>query len=140
MTSKPPRKDERGRGLERAARKEARAIGRHGRSELETRRTRRFRITAALTPGLNATSDDTELSNALLFQLGWVLRVYQDNFREADGVALALLRGFLTVPIQFSTLVWVFANATASPSDIGHFALPPDFETTASAARVAGCG
>src|SRR6266496_5500888 len=64
-------------------------------------------FTAALTPGLNATSGNTELSNALLFQLGWLLRVYQDNFREADGVALALLRAFLTVPIQFSTLVWI---------------------------------
>src|SRR3954471_1129258 len=38
------------RGSERAARKEASAIGRHGRSELETRRARRFRITAALAP------------------------------------------------------------------------------------------
>jgi hypothetical protein len=94
-------------------------------------------FTAALTPHPNATSDDTELTNALLFQLGFILRLYQDNFRDAREVALDLLRGFLTVPIQFSTLVWVFVNATAPEGATpGIYALPADFETTASAAQV----
>jgi hypothetical protein len=94
-------------------------------------------FTAALTPHPNATSDDTELTNALLFQLGFILRLYQDNFRDAKEVALDLLRGFLTVPIQFSTLVWIFANATApTGAPPGSYALPSDFETTASAAQV----
>jgi hypothetical protein len=94
-------------------------------------------FTAALTPHPNATSDDTELTNALLFQLGFILRLYQDNFQDAKQVALDLLRGFLTVPIQFSTLVWVFVNATApAGATPGLYALPADFETTASAAQV----
>jgi hypothetical protein len=93
-------------------------------------------FTAALTPHLNATSDDTELTNALLYQLGFILRLYQDNFRDAKDVALDLLRGFLTVPIQFSTLVWVYVNATTPPTATGPFPLPADFETTASAAQV----
>ena len=47
-----------------------------------------------------------------------------------------LLRGFLTVPIQFSTLVWIYVNATAPQSAEGPYALPHDFETTASAAQI----
>lgn len=91
---------------------------------------------AALTPHINATSDDTELSNGFVYQLGWVLRVYQDNFRDAPNLPLDLLRGFLTVPTQFSTVVWLYANATAPQGGVGIYPLPPDFETTASAAQV----
>ena len=91
-----------------------------------------------LTPGSNATSDDTELTNALLFQIGWVLRLSQDDFPDDRDSPLNFLRGFLTIPIQFSTTAWQFVNATyyALEPQSDRYALPPDLDTTASAARV----
>ena len=71
-----------------------------------------------LTPGPNATSDDTEMTNALLFQLGFVLRLTQDDFSDDKESPLNLLRGFLTIPIQFSTIAWQWVNATSFPLDL----------------------
>lgn len=91
-----------------------------------------------LTAGNNATSDDTEMTNALLFQIGWVLRLSQDDFPDDKDSPLNFLRGFLTIPIQFSTVAWQFVNSTvyASDSQSTLYALPPDLDTTASAAQV----
>jgi hypothetical protein len=91
-----------------------------------------------LSPGSNATSDDTEVTNALLFQIGWVLRLSQDDFPDDKDSPLNFLRGFLTIPIQFSTAAWQLVNATVYASDPEStlYALPPDLDTTASAAQV----
>jgi hypothetical protein len=91
-----------------------------------------------LTPGNNATSDDTELTNAMLFQIGWVLRLSQDDFPDDKDSPLNFLRGFLTIPIQFSTVAWQFVNATIYASDPQStlYSLPPDLDTTASATQV----
>ena len=86
----------------------------------------------------NGTSDDAELSDAVVFQLGWILRSYQDNFRGVPSLPLDLLLGFLVVPLQFSTLALVAFNATFSQTDppIFRALIPQDMETTASAAYI----
>jgi hypothetical protein len=92
-------------------------------------------FTAVLTPGFNITSDDTETVNALLYSLGFALRLYQDEFTGDSQLPLVLLQGFLAVPIQFATMAWERTNAT-SGSNGSEFALPADLETTASIAEV----
>src|SRR2546423_14670306 len=91
----------------------------------------------ALNATSNGTSDDTAMANALVFQLCWVLRLYQDNFPSTKQNPLDILRGFLSVPFVFSTVVWVYANITVSTQlAAGAMAipLPRDLETTASPA------
>ena len=89
------------------------------------------------TPGDNLTSDDTEMTNAMLFQIGWFLRLYQDEFPDNKYTPLNFLRGLLTVPIQFTVTAWQFVNATVSALDpeSTSYALPDDLKTTASSAR-----
>src|SRR5277367_886335 len=85
-----------------------------------------------LSPGSNAISDDTELTNVLLFQIGWGLRLSQDDFPDDKDSPLNFLRGFLTIPIQFSTVAWQFVNATVFASDPQStlHALHPDLDTS----------
>lgn len=71
----------------------------------------------------------------MLIQLGWLLRLYQDDFSDDRESPVNFLRDMLIIPIQFSTAAWQFANATA-PFLAGRFALPEDMVTTASAARM----
>ena len=77
------------------------------------------------------------MTNALLFQFGWFLRLYQDDFADNNFVPLNFLRGLLTVPIQFTVTVWQYVNATVSAIDLQstEYALPDDLRTTASSAR-----
>lgn len=52
-------------------------------------------------------NDNTTLANDLfmmksfMFMLGWILRLYQDRFRNGQQSPLALLHNFLTIPLQF---------------------------------------
>lgn len=55
--------------------------------------------------------------------LGWVLRLYQDDFRNYPGGPIAVLQGFLTVPFQFSTTAWQWASFGTLPSDLKTTAL-----------------
>ena len=89
------------------------------------------------TPGANITSEDTEMTNSWLFQVGWFLRLMQDEFQHDSYTPLNFLRGVLTVPIQFSVSALQFANATLSSIDphSTRFALPADLEATASGAK-----
>lgn len=93
-------------------------------------------FTAILTPGLTNSVDDTASIVAGLYYIGWALRAYQDEFTTNSQLPLTVLRGLLTVPIQFATMAWewVNLNATATTSTT-EFALPPDLEATASIAR-----
>jgi len=88
-------------------------------------------FTVILTPGLTNSSDDKESIDAGLFYIGWALRAFQDEFTSDSKLPLVLLRGLLTVPIQFATMAWEWVNATAT-TNTTEFALPPDLETTAS--------
>jgi hypothetical protein len=90
-------------------------------------------FTAILTPGLTNSSDDKESIDSGLFYIGWALRAFQDEFTGDSDLPLTLLRGLLTVPIQFATMAWEWVNATAT-TNTTEFALPPDLETTASIA------
>jgi hypothetical protein len=94
--------------------------------------------TKALTPHINVTSDDTIMTNAALFQIGLVLRLMQDDFPNNQDTPLNFLRGFLTIPIQFTVSAWQFVNATVFALDpqSSRYALPPDLEATASPAQV----
>jgi hypothetical protein len=88
-------------------------------------------------PGSDATSDDAVMVNSLMFELGWYLRLYEDQFNGAGQVPLNLLQNFLTIPIQFSTTALQYVNASlqnvASP---GTFAMPSYLEASASGAQI----
>jgi hypothetical protein len=94
--------------------------------------------TKLFNPGSNATSDDAVMVNSFMFELGWYLRLYKDQFSDDGQSPLNLLRNFLTIPIQFSTTALQFSNATleAEFPGTGIFSMPSDLETTASAAQI----
>lgn len=94
-------------------------------------------FSTVFTPTTNLTSDDTEMTTGLLFQIGWLLRLYQDDFADNDFIPLNFLRGLLTVPIQFTVTALQYVNSTVSAIDpqSNTYALPADLKTTASAAR-----
>lgn len=92
--------------------------------------------TVVFLPGLNATTDDTEMVNSLLFGIGFALRLYQDEFPNDQLLPLRLLQGFISVPFQFSTTAWQWANATQGSNDSSIYALPADLQTTATISEV----
>lgn len=92
--------------------------------------------TVVFMPGLNATTDDTEMVNSLLFGMGFALRLYQDEFPNDQLLPLVLLQGFISVPFQFSTTAWQWVNATQGSNDSSIYALPADLETTATISEV----
>ena len=92
--------------------------------------------TVVFMPGPNATSDDTEMVNSLLFGMGFALRLYQDDFPNDQLLPLVLLQGFISVPFQFSTTAWQWVNATQGSNDSSLYALPADLETTATISEV----
>ena len=55
---------------------------------------------------------------AVQFELGWILRLYQDDFSTYENGPLNILRGFLTIPIQFSTLAWQLIDINNIPTDL----------------------
>jgi hypothetical protein len=52
------------------------------------------------------------------YDIGWALRLYQDDYRNYPGGPLDVLKGFLTVPIQFSTTAWQWASFDTLPQDL----------------------
>jgi hypothetical protein len=52
------------------------------------------------------------------FDIGWALRLYQDDYRNYPGGPLDVLKGFLTVPIQFSTTAWQWASFDTLPQNL----------------------
>lgn len=92
--------------------------------------------TAVFMPGPNATSDDTEMVNSLLFGIGFALRLYNDEFSSDSLLPLDLLQGFISVPFQFSTTAWQWVNATQASNESTLYALPADLETTATISDV----
>lgn len=89
-------------------------------------------------PGSNATSDNAMMVNSFIFEMGWYLRLYKDEFSDDGQSPLNMLQNFLTVPIQFATTALQFSNATLQAQDPGSgiFSMPSDMETTASAAQI----
>jgi len=91
-----------------------------------------------LVPPASVTNDDTITVDALLFQLGWLLRLYQDDYGDDKESPLTYLRGFLTIPLQFYTAAFIYANATSARNGISiegiDLSLPSDLVTKVSAA------
>jgi hypothetical protein len=52
------------------------------------------------------------------YMLSWALRLYQDDYRNYPGGPLDVLKSFLTIPIQFSTIAWQWADWDTLPSDL----------------------
>jgi hypothetical protein len=91
-------------------------------------------------PSANKTSDDTIAVEALLFQIGWLLRLYQDDYRDDKETPLTYLQGLLTIPVQFYTAAFEYANATYARNAItlegNYLNVPSDLETEVSAALI----
>jgi hypothetical protein len=52
------------------------------------------------------------------WDLSWALRLYQDDFPNYPGGPLDVLKGFLTIPIQFSTTAWQAVSFDTLPADL----------------------
>jgi hypothetical protein len=88
-----------------------------------------------LNPTMDANTNITEdqvMIDSLMFELGWYLRLYSDDFRDDQQSPTNLLRNFLTIPIQFYTTALQFWNAS-SPFD-GDAPIPDDMKTVAAPA------
>jgi hypothetical protein len=106
-----------------------------------------FKATWALLLGVNnqtssnasTISDDELMRDSFMFELGWYLRLYEDQYHEDHQSPLSILRNFITVPIQFYTTALNFWNATRAAegfnSTNGGVAMPDDMHTTVSAAH-----
>jgi hypothetical protein len=57
-------------------------------------------------------------SYTVQYGLGWLLRMYQDDFRDYEDGALRIIRGFLAIPLQFSTEIWQQASLSTLPQDL----------------------
>ncbi|KAI9770897.1 MAG: hypothetical protein M1840_002601 [Geoglossum simile] len=81
-----------------------------------------FTNVLAPVPMLENTSSPAFITQAttasVQFELGWILRLYQDDFSTYENGPLNILRGFLTIPIQFSTLAWQLGNIDSIPTDL----------------------
>jgi hypothetical protein len=93
-------------------------------------------VTKALSQDLNGTNDDIAMSEAVAYQLGFVLRINQDNYPDDNHTVLNLLRGVLTVPIQWSFEALIDLNISATESDPNstRYAMPDDVKVRAFSA------
>jgi hypothetical protein len=89
-------------------------------------------------PGPDPISDDAIMVSAFMYEMGWYLRLYEDQFSDDGQDPLNLLQNFLTIPIQFSTTALQFSNASleAALPGSGMFPMPSELEATASAAQI----
>jgi hypothetical protein len=84
-------------------------------------------------------SDDQVMTDSLMFELGWYLRLYEDQFHGDRQSPLDMLRNFITVPLQFYTTAMQAWNATKAAEGLtsltGGVAMPDDMRTTVSTAH-----
>jgi hypothetical protein len=87
-----------------------------------------------------ATADDITIVDATRFELGWVLRLYAEVFKDDHDSPEKILQNFLTIPIHFSATAWELANSTIDQrpggENITSYTLPADLITTASSAHL----
>lgn len=89
--------------------------------------------------GINSSRSNPDLYmvESLLYQLGWVLRLYMDFFPSDSKTPTDLLKSMVVIPIQFSTAAWQKINASWGnifPNSTS-YALPPDLVTRVSTVR-----
>jgi hypothetical protein len=108
-----------------------------------------FKATWALLLGLNSSSltqtnastitDNEVMTDSFMYELGWYLRLYEDQFHDDKQSPLSILRNFITVPIQFYTTAMQAWNATTAAEGLtsmdGGVAMPDEMHTTVSAAQ-----
>ena len=73
------------------------------------------------------------MMKSFMFSLGWYLRLYQDRFHDDKETPSALLRNFLTIPLQFATTALQWSNATCPSPLLGCEKFPMPLNLTASA-------
>ena len=61
---------------------------------------------------------------SIQWDIGFALRLYQDDFRTYTLGPLSVLQGFLIVAMQFSTTAWQFASFDTLPADLTTKASP----------------
>jgi hypothetical protein len=78
--------------------------------------------------------EDLYMVQSLLYQLGWVLRLYMDDFPADAQTPTDLLKSMVVIPIQFSTAAWQKINASWGEifPQSTRYALPSDLVTTVS--------
>jgi hypothetical protein len=84
-----------------------------------------------LPPLFNSSSQDFADAATIFssqFDIGWALRLYQDDYPDYVAGPITVLQNFLAVPIQFATTALQWANFSSLPSDL---------ETTVTTAQVA---
>src|SRR6266480_1036097 len=83
-------------------------------------------------------TNDAVMVQSFVFQLGWYLRLYQDDFSDDQQTPTNLLRNFITIPIQFYTTGLQFSNATLQSKfpNSGLLPIPSELATTASSANI----
>ncbi|KFY56117.1 hypothetical protein V497_06501 [Pseudogymnoascus sp. VKM F-4516 (FW-969)] len=88
-----------------------------------------FSINNSSKPVFEDNSEAADSCTSYMVQYGifWILSLYKSDFTSyADG-GLAILRGFLSIPLQFSTEIWQQAAMDT---------LPPDLRVSAQLSRV----
>jgi hypothetical protein len=84
-------------------------------------------------------SDDAVMTDSFMYELGWYLRLYEDQFHDDHQSPLNILRNFITVPLQFYTTAMQAWNATKAAYGLtsldGGVAMPDEMHTTVSAAH-----
>lgn len=86
-------------------------------------------------PTNNSSPTDITMTNALMFSLTWLLRLYNDIFPDDINTPLTHLQNFLAIPLQFMATCTQYANYTSPVDASGAFALPEDMQTTAASGK-----
>lgn len=65
-----------------------------------------------------ATAADACTSYTVQYGIGWILTLYKQDFSDYVDGGLAIMRGFLAIPLQFSTEIWQQADMRSLPADL----------------------
>jgi hypothetical protein len=78
----------------------------------------------------DSSANDRTLIASLTWSLGWLMRLYDDDYPDDHNTPLIHLQNFLAIPIQFTTACIIYANSTQNlPAD--SYPLPDDMTTNA---------
>src|SRR5437762_3262202 len=56
--------------------------------------------------------DDQTMIASLTWALGWLMRLYDDDYPDDNATPLTHLQNFLAIPIQFTIACIIYANST----------------------------
>lgn len=81
-------------------------------------------------PTSSSNSQDLSMINDITFSLGWLIRLYDDEYPDDVNTPRRYLENFLSIPLQFMVTALEFLNQTSSVG--GLFPLSNDMKTTAA--------